>query len=189
MTPVIAVCDACVLYPATLRSFLVYLALEGVFLPRWTDQIHDEWMRNVLANRPDIRPAQLRRTRDLMALHLPDASVVGHEPLIPTLGLPDPDDRHVLAAAITAGATVIVTANVTDFPPSALAPFGIVARRPDAFVVSLFGVTPDATCRAFANQRPDLRRPARSVDELLANFERCGLVSTAALLRPCASIL
>jgi hypothetical protein len=66
-----------VLYPATLRSLLVYLAIEDVFRVRWTDRIHDEWTRNVLANHPDIRLEQLRRTRSLMDAHVPNGLVVG----------------------------------------------------------------------------------------------------------------
>ncbi len=95
--------DACVLYPAALRDFLMRLAIEGVCSARWTARIHDEWTRNVLANLPDVRPAGLRRTRDLMDAHVLDCLVEGYEPLIETLTLPDPDDRHVLAAAVTAG--------------------------------------------------------------------------------------
>jgi hypothetical protein len=103
--------DACVLYPAPLRDLLMQLALADQFQARWTDQIHGEWTRNVLADRPDITPASLARCRRLM-----------DEPLIPTLTLPDPDDRHILAAAIHGEAEQIVTFNLGDFPASALGP-------------------------------------------------------------------
>ena len=98
--------DACVLYPAPLRDFLVHLAIGDTFYARWTDQIHEEWIRNVLANRPDLTKVQLERTRNLMNQHVRDCLVTGYEPLIATLDLPDPDDRHVLAAAIRTGANV-----------------------------------------------------------------------------------
>ena len=72
-----------------------------------------------------------------MDLHASDALVSGFEPLIETLILPDPDDRHVLAAAIHGGAQVIVTQNLKDFPSSALSRFSLRAQHPDAFLVEL----------------------------------------------------
>ena len=104
-----ALYDACVLYPAPLRDLLMRLALTDLFRARWTDAIHEEWIRNVLANRSDLKREQLERTRDLMNAHVRDCLVTGHENLIEGLNLPGPDDRHVLAAAIRAGAGVIVT--------------------------------------------------------------------------------
>jgi len=108
----IVVCDACVLYPAPLRDLFMQLALADLFQARWTDAIHDEWTRNVAANRPDSSPAGLARCRKLMDEHVPDCLVTGYEALIPTLTLPDVDDRHVLAAAIHGGAGLIVTFNL-----------------------------------------------------------------------------
>src|SRR3954468_23279831 len=96
----IVVFDACVLYSAPLRDFLMRLALTDLFQARWTEEIHDEWIRNVLATRPDVTKESLVRCRELMDQHVPDSLVTGYELLIPTLALPDPDDRHVLAAAI-----------------------------------------------------------------------------------------
>src|SRR4051794_5934239 len=100
----------------------MHLALLDLFKARWTAAIHDEWVRNVLADRPDLTPAQLNRTRALMDANVRGALVEGHEPLIETLALPDPDDRHVLAAAVHAGADGIVTFNLADFPDDALRP-------------------------------------------------------------------
>ena len=71
--------DACVLYPAPLRDLLMRLAIAKLFQARWTDQIHDEWTRNVAANRPDILPQSLARVRRLMNEHVPDSLVVGYE--------------------------------------------------------------------------------------------------------------
>lgn len=132
-----ALYDACVLYPAPLRDLLMWLGLSDLFRPRWSDEIHDEWIRNVLADRPDLTREQLERTRGLMNSNVRDCLVTGYEPLIAGLTLPDPDDRHVLAAAIRASADVIVTFNLKDFPPAALAPFGIEAQHPDEFVIHL----------------------------------------------------
>ena len=117
--------DACVLYPAPLRDLLMRLALAGLFQARWTDRIHEEWPRSVLADRPDITAANLARCRGLMDQHVSDSLVTGYEPLIATLTLPDPDDRHVLAAAVHGGAGFIVTFNLRDCPRS---PGGATAR-------------------------------------------------------------
>ena len=133
-----AVYDACVLYPAPLRDFLMWLALSGLYRARWTEEIHCEWKRNLLKNRPDLTIEQLDRTSQLMDLAIPDACVDSYEDLIVGLSLPDDDDRHVLAAAIRCGADVIVTFNLKDFPIRSLEPFGIEAQHPDEFVENLF---------------------------------------------------
>lgn len=123
-----AVYDACALYPAPLRDFLMWLALSRRFRARWSAEIHHEWKRNLLKNRPALTAEQLDRTSALMDQAVADALVTGHEPLIEGLKLPDPNDRHVLAAAIQCHASVIVTFNQKDFPASALDPFGIEAQ-------------------------------------------------------------
>ena len=122
--------DACVLYPAPVRDVLMHLALADIYHARWTNAIHDEWIRSVLKNRSDLTRAQLERTRDLMNAHARDALIHGFEDLIPSLSLPDPDDRHVLAAAIRGRADVIVTYNMKDFPAEATAPYGIEMLAP-----------------------------------------------------------
>lgn len=92
--------DACVLYPAPLRDLLMRLALTDRFRARWSNTIHDEWIRNLLKQRPEISPATLEKTRQLMNANVRDSLVEGFEHLIPAIQLPDPDDRHVVAAAI-----------------------------------------------------------------------------------------
>ena len=101
--------DACVLYPAPLRDLLIRVAKTGVVRARWTDAILDECFRNILEQRPDLKPEALKRTRELMTQAVPDCLVTGFETLIDSLTLPDRDDRHVLAAAIRVGAQAIVT--------------------------------------------------------------------------------
>jgi predicted nucleic acid-binding protein len=111
-----ALYDACVLYPAPLRDFLMRLALTDMYRARWTDRINDEWIGAVLRSRPDLKPEQLERTRSLMNESIRDCLVTEYDSLIDALTLPDPDDRHVVAAAIRARADVIVTFNLNDFP-------------------------------------------------------------------------
>lgn len=163
MTPPVAVYDACVLYPAPLRDLLVRAALAGLVRAHWSDQIHDEWTRNLLANRPELSATSIERCRRLMDLHLPEALVTGYESLVPTLTLPDADDRHVLAAAVHAGATLIVTFNLADFPPSQLAPHG---SRPSIRTSSWCGwrtTTPRRCARPCGGSgSPSRSRPRRS---------------------------
>jgi predicted nucleic acid-binding protein len=127
----VCVYDANVLYSAQLRDFLMRLALGEVACAHWTEQIHEEWMRNVRADYPDITEEDLQRIQGLMDKALPGALVTGHEDRIEDLSLPDQSDRHVLAAAIHAGADCIVTFNVRDFPAAKLETWDIEATRPD----------------------------------------------------------
>lgn len=178
-----AVLDACVLYSAPLRDLLMQLAVEGLYQARWSAQIHEEWMRNVLKSRPDLTEAQLLRTRTLMDAHAQDSLVEGHEPLVPGLVLPDPNDRHVLAAAIHARAGVIVTFNEKDFPAEVTASHGVTVEAPDTFILDLVDLDPEAVQQAVRKIRKRLRHPPQSAEEYLATLERQGLVETAAWLR------
>jgi len=116
-----ALYDACVPYPAPLRDLLMHLAMTDLPAARWTDRIHDQWIGALMIKRPDLTREQLQRTRDLMNAHVYDSLVTEYEGLIGSLDLPDPNDRHVLAAAIHCGASVIVTYNLDDFPAEHLA--------------------------------------------------------------------
>ena len=104
--------DACVLYPAPLRDLLVRIANTGIVRARWSEAILDECFRSILEQRPDLKPDALKRTRELMKQAVPDCLVTGFEALVEGLALPDPDDRHVLAAAIQARAQAIITFNL-----------------------------------------------------------------------------
>jgi hypothetical protein len=171
----IAVYDACVLYPAPLRDLLMRLALADLVQARWTLAIHDEWMGNLLWNRPDLTPAQIHRTRELMDAHAPDAIVSGYEHLTAAISLPDPDDRHVLAAAIHCSASVIVTFNLVDFPQPSLQPYGIEAVHPDAFIVRLIEKEPTAVWQAVRQQHASLQRPPVTLEQLLDVLTAQGL--------------
>ena len=188
-SPFTAVYDACVLYPAPLRDFLMWLGLSGRFRARWSEQIHDEWKRNLLLNRSDLTPAQLDRTSALMDLAIPDGLVTDHEVLITGLTLPDPDDRHVLAAAIRCSASVIVTFNERDFPSAVLSPFGIEAQHPDLFIENLFDLDPAAVVAAAQRQRAQLKSPPMDVDRYIDVLLRQGLVQTAKTLTIYQAIL
>jgi predicted nucleic acid-binding protein len=187
--PVTAVYDANILYSAPLRDLFVRLALAGSVRARWTNAIHDEWMRGVVRNKPTITREKAEKVRDLMNLSVRDCLIDGYEGLIDSIALPDPDDRHVLAAAIHAGAEVIVTFNLKDFPADALASHGIAAMHPDEFVVALLDVAPASVCGAVKRQREGLRNPPKTAEELLTTLESQGLAQTVARLRRCADLL
>jgi len=181
--------DACVLYPAPLRDLLMQLAVSDLFHAKWTDEIHEEWMRNLLENRPDLRREQLERTRDLMNAHVQDCLVTGYEELMPALPLPDPKDRHVLAAAIRSGSNVIVTFNLKHFPENVLATHGIDAQHPDEFVKRLLDLAAPAVCAAAKRQRQSLKNSPKTIEEYLAAMERQGLAQTVAGLRCFAELI
>lgn len=182
-TPPVAILDANVLYAASLRHLLIWLAVTEAFDARWTETIQDEWTRSLLRDQPGLDVRRITRTRLLMDAHIPDALVAGYEPFIAGLTLPDPNDRHVLAAAIHSGATIIVTKNLKDFPAADLAAYGIVAIHPDAFVRSLLDTNSDAVIDGARSHRSELVNPPRIPEEYIAALEAQGMTATAAALR------
>lgn len=174
--------DACVLYPAPLRDLLMQLALTDLFKARWTDHIHEEWIVALLRRNKYDRKI-LERTRDLMDASVRDAKVFGYENLIDALVLPDPNDRHVLAAAIKAGANAIVTFNLKDFPSDVLASYGIEAIHPDEFIYYQIDLAPAIACGAIKRQRESLKNPPKAKDEFLAILQKQQLPLTVSALK------
>jgi predicted nucleic acid-binding protein len=187
--PVTAVYDANILYPAPLRDLFIRVAQAGLVRARWTEMIHEERVRNVLKDNPRLSAERLARTRALMNEAVRDCLVTGSEDLIAAVSLPDPDDRHVLAAAIRAGAGVIVTYNLADFPAETLARFGIEAQHPDDFLIGLLDLAPGVICAAVKRQRESLQNPPKTAEELLATLESQGLTQTVGRLRPFIELL
>jgi len=178
-----AVLDACVLYSASLRDFMLRLAGAKVYHPRWSEEIQNEWTRNLLRNRPDLTREKLERTCREMDLHFPNGLVSGHDAIISTLTLPDLNDRHVLAAAIHAQAKYIVTFDLSDFPKTTLRHYGIEALSPDEFVLRLIQKRSDRVLQAVKDHRSGLSRPPKTVSEYLATLEKQGLIKTVAFFR------
>ena len=141
----VSLLDANVLYPSLIRNLLMHCATSGLIAARWTNAIHEEWSRNLLADRPDLSPQRLQRTRQFMEKAVPDAEVTGYEPLMGILSLPDPDDAHVLAAAIKAEAEFLVTFNLKDFPRELVAPHSVEVLTPDDLTCRLYQAKPEAT--------------------------------------------
>ncbi len=189
MASFVAVFDACVLYPAAVRDLLVRLGKSGLFRARWSDLIHEEWVGSLLEQRPDLNHNQLQRTVALMNRAIPDATVTGHEGLIEGLHLPDPKDRHVLAAAIRCQAGVIVTYNLRDFPSDVLDLYGLETQHPDEFVTHLFDLDPARVCATVRDQRAALRSPPVSLPELLDTFRHAGLATSVSALEYMSELL
>lgn len=178
----LAVLDANVLYGAFGRDVLLRLAAAGLYRPRWTARIEAEWVGALLAERPDLAPERLARTCAAMARAFPDAAVSGYEAHEDDLRLPDPDDRHVVAAAVEAGVGEVVTWNLGDFPAAVLGPFGIEVVDPDAFVGSMFEEDPARVRSVLRAHRRGLRRPPLTAGEYLGHLGRAGMTETAASL-------
>jgi predicted nucleic acid-binding protein len=175
--------DASVIYPASLRDLLMRLTLAGLYQARWSNRVHEEWIRAVLRDRADLSREKLDRVREAMDRHAEDAIVTGYEPLISSLSLPDPDDRHILAAAIVTGADVIVTCNLKDFPAEALDRYKIEAQHPDEFLRHVLDLAPVVFVDTVRAQQSSMTKPPISMSDLLALFERIGLAETVAKLR------
>jgi predicted nucleic acid-binding protein len=179
----IVLCDANVLYSIVMTDLILSLGSAELFHPRWTDQIHDEWMRNLLADRPELDQAKIERRRNQMDAAIDDCLIEDYERLIPTLTLPDEDDRHVLAAAIHGKANVILTFNQRHFPKQALSSFGIIAQHPDEFLTSLADRFADEVQEVIEQMRLRKTRPALSQEEMLRKIENQGLPNFTAKLR------
>lgn len=182
MANFIALYDACVLYPAPLRDLLMHLALTDLYRAKWTDRIHDEWIQSLLKVRKDLKLSQLERTRKFMNMHVRDCLVEGYEKLIPSLTLPDPNDRHVLAAAIRASASIIVTYNLKDFPKPALKEFGIEAQHPDKFITHLIDLSPYLVFGAVKRHRQSLKLIPKNQKEYLETLMQQSLNETVMVL-------
>jgi hypothetical protein len=180
--PPLVILDANLLYPFQLRNLLVQLGVDSVIAPRWTRRIHEEWIGNLIVT-GKVPRNRLLVTLELMDVALPDAEVQGWEAHLEGLTLPDPDDRHVLAAALAARAGTILTMNVRDFPASALAPQGVVAVHPDGFLCGLYEADPEAFHASTEAAHGNLSRSTPSIAEYFDVLERQGLPQLARRLR------
>lgn len=169
------VLDACVLYPAPVRDLLLSLANEGLFTPKWTKIIQDEWVRNLLIKRKDLNKKQLDQTILAMNLAFPDSNVEHFEELIPGLKLPDQDDLHVLACAIRCNADLITTFNLKDFPDNHLRKYDIEVQSPDELISNLIDLNNDIACTAFRKMLKRLKNPPKSKTEVIETLRKCEL--------------
>jgi hypothetical protein len=180
--PPVVVYDACVLYPFHLRNLLIQLAVDGLVAARWTDAIHEEWIRS-LVGRGGASRERLLTTRDLMNAVLPEADVRDYKRREGALALPDPNDHHVLAAAIEARASIILTWNLKHFPESETAKYDIVVRDPDRFLTALCGDDAETVAAVVDAARANLRLSEPTAGQYLQALEDQGLKAFVPLIR------
>lgn len=158
--------DACALVPIRLTSCLLTLAESGLFRPLWSDEILDE-VEGALPRLKGMTPQKARqRVAAMRAAFDDEASVSGYQELVPRLTC-DEKDRHVLAAAITGGADVLLTFNLQDFPDTAADPYGISVEHPDGFLTSLVREHPELLLKALRSDAAHYREPPGSMSEYL----------------------
>ena len=182
LPPPVVLVDANLLYPFHIRNLVIQFGVEGLIDIRWTAEIHDEWIRNLAAT-GQITRERLIRTLGIMRRVVPGAEVYGYEYRINCLVLPDPGDRHVLAAAIETGASILLTFNLADFPWAETARHGVTARHPDDFFCELHERDPEAIEAAVEMARENLTVTAPTMDEFLAALKRQRLVNFADHMR------
>lgn len=177
----VVIYDANVLYPMSLRDLLVRIGRTRLVRARWTEEIMKEWSRALVARRPDLE-TRIQRTVQLMNESIRDVLVTGYAALIPSLSLPDPDDRHVLAAAIRSGAQAIVTFNLAHFPTQALEPYALKALHPDELVANLIDLSRQRLVGIVLEMASEKHRPPMTALEVVASLRRAGLLRSADLL-------
>jgi predicted nucleic acid-binding protein len=185
-----ALLDACVLYPLAMTDALMSLATAGLFAAKWSTKIEREWMAALEAQRPDLT-GRLEIRRDSMREAVPDWEVQesAWAPLVSAYALPDPDDRHVLAAAVAGHADCIVTANLRDFPAAVVGAYGIEVIDPDRFILNQWDLDPVTAMTAFKHMRARRKKPQATVEDFALALERGGLPATAQRIREAAELI
>ena len=185
-----ALLDACVLFPIAVADSLMSLATAGLFAAKWTQRIEQEWITNLEAFRPELK-GRLEARRDGMWEAVPDWEVTepAWAPLVGNVTLPDPDDQHVLAAAVAGHADCIVTANLRDFPAEIIGPYGIEAIHPDRFIVNQWDLDAIAAMSAFKRMRARWRKPEATPEDFASALERNGLPETGQRIRDAADLI
>ncbi|WP_299831990.1 PIN domain-containing protein [uncultured Roseobacter sp.] len=180
--PFVVVLDANVLFPFRVRDVLLTFTQEGLFRARVTDEILDEWTRNLIRLKPHLEKS-VRQQEAVIRSTFEECFVTGHQPLMAGLKLPDPDDRHVLAAAIRCSAQVIVTENHKDFPSEVLDEYGVERLGADDMLANTYDLFPSGGARALRRVRKRYDNPAMSPSEFLLDLTRHGLSKLAAQAR------
>ena len=178
-----AVLDANVFYSTWVTDPLLCMADAELYEPVWSRRI----MGEVREHLPSVWRRATREGVDrylrTLSMAFPEATVGDWEPLEGMVsGLPDPDDRHVVAVAIRSGAHVVVTSNLKDFPDGCLGRFGLRAVSPDGFLSMLFDDDPDAAASAMRGLVKSKRHPPRTMEEEIGRLRGLGLVRFAGRL-------
>ena len=185
-----AVLDACVLYQLAIADSLISIAVTGLFAAKWTQKIEEEWIESLEKNRPDLK-GKLATRRDSMREAVPDweISEAAWNSIASSLTLPDPNDVHVLAAAIAGHADCIVTRNQRDFPASIMDVHGIDILDPDEFIINQWDLENVPVMAAFKGMRARRKKPTESVEDFALTLEKNGLPATAQKIREAAALI
>lgn len=185
-----ALFDANTLYPILTCDALLSLASTSLFAAKWSKRIEDEWIQSLEKDRPELAGKLVSRRDNMRCAALdwevPEPAIAA---LLPCLTLPDPDDAHVLAAAIAGHADCIVTFNLKDFPATSVEPFGIEVIHPDRFIVSQLDLDFIPAITALKKMRQRRRRPALSPEQFADAFERNGLPTVASRLLEASELI
>jgi predicted nucleic acid-binding protein len=186
-----AILDANVMFPVNVFDILAQFCIEGLFTAKWSQDIDDEWTRNLLESRADLTQDQVFRRRDRQRIALPDWEVEKekYHSLIEAIYLPDLNDRHVLAAAIAGHADSIVTFNIKDFPNQTLDQYDIEAIHPDDFICHQLDLMPYQALTAIKHIRSRLKNPPFTADDLLDSYKRSGLIATVSKLKDAIELI
>lgn len=171
--------DACVLVPITLADTLLRLAEAELYRPLWSQRILQEMVWAIEEIHPALGDGSAQRRADVMDAAFEDACVTDWEPLVAGILLPDPQDRHVVAAAQRGRADLIVTANLGDFPANVMKQWDIEIQSPNEFLMNQLDLAPDKVISVLHAQAAATRTPSISFDDLLANLGRCGVPTFA----------
>ncbi|TQL01514.1 PIN domain-containing protein [Cellulomonas sp. SLBN-39] len=176
-----AVLDANVLVPVALADVLLGAAEAGLYRPLWSARILDEVRAAVVRVRPHLDPSRVDARLHAMNSAFDDALVHGWEALVDGIVLGgDPDDRHVVAAAIRGGAEAVVTANLSDFPPAPMAELGLHALSADEFLLDLVDLDESAMVHVVWSRAAAKTRPPTTPTQVLRALHRAGAVGFAA---------
>ncbi|GGH18005.1 PIN domain-containing protein [Sphingobacterium alkalisoli] len=172
-----AVLDTNVIYPVIIRDLLLWFAHYDMYTPKWSANIFEEW-KTVMV-RKGIPEEEAKKRIQAPNAAFPDAFVLNYEGIIPSLTLPDPNDCHVLAAAIKSNANVIVTNNIKDFPKDYLNSFGVGIKTADDFLTDIIDLNHEVSIQAFREMVVHKKNPKMDVYEVLDQLRKSGLTDTA----------
>lgn len=179
--PIILV-DACVLHSACCRDLLIQCDIDGHFRLRWTELILAETELSILRRRPDLTSNQIRRTFKLMNQACPEGLQIYDQQRYRQLRLPDPDDNHILAAAISTQSEIILTFNLKDFPSRILNKYQIKAQHPDDWLSKFYQSNPSDLLSSLEKCRTRLRSPALNIREYKSELKKCSLSRLSSLV-------
>jgi predicted nucleic acid-binding protein len=179
-----AIIDACVFFGMLKTDALMSLCSRGLFAAKWSRRIEDEWVSHLTQKLPD-RQFQIANRKTQMRLAVPDWEVgdEGIAAIEPGLQLPDPDDKHVLAAAIVGHADCIVTDDKWGFDETVASRYGIEVIDTDSFIVNQLDLDEYQALAALKAMRLRWGNPKATPEDFCMVFEKNRLLSTAQRLR------